>query len=144
MIGRTARGFTMVELIIAMAVVAILTAIALPAYTQYVQRSHRSDARLALMRAAQWMERYRTEWGSYRNATNPPVLPADVAVSPPPGSGKTQYNLSLASTATTFTLTAARNSTGTMKADSCGSLMLTHDGARGRTGTAPLEQCWAR
>ena len=144
MIGRAARGFTMVELVITMAVVAILTAIALPAYTQYVQRSHRNDARMALMRAAQWMERYRTDWGSYRNATNLPVLPADMVTSPPPGSGKTQYNLSVVSAATTFTLTATRNSSGMMKSDSCGELTLTQDGRRGRTGTAPLDQCWTR
>lgn len=144
MTRRAVRGFTLVELVIAITVVGILTAIAVPIYTQYVQRSHRNDARLALMRAAQWMERYRTEWGSYRNATNLPTVPADMAASPPPGNGKTQYNISLASTLTTFTLTATRNSSGMMKSDSCGELTLTHDGRRGRTGTASLEQCWTR
>ena len=144
MTKRAAHGFTMIELVITMAVVAILTAIALPAYTQYVQRSHRSDARLALMRAAQWMERYRTEWGTYRNATNLPTLPSDMAVSPAPGNGKTQYSISLVSAATTFTLTATRSTSGMMVTDSCGNLTLTHNGLRGRTGTAPLEQCWMR
>lgn len=144
MTRRPACGFTLIEVVITMAVVAILTAIALPAYSQYVQRSHRSDARLALMRSAQWMERYRTEWGSYRDATNLPVLPADLVTSPPAGSGKTQYDISLVSTATTFTVTATRNGSGMMKADSCGELTLTHDALRGRTGTAPLEQCWTR
>lgn len=144
MTRRAACGFTLIELVITLTVVAILTAIALPAYTQYMQRSHRSDARLALMRAAQWMERYRTEWGSYRNATNAPTLPPDMAASPAPGSGKTQYNITLVSAATTFTLTATRSTTGMMNSDSCGNLTLTHDGRRGRTGTAPLEQCWMR
>lgn len=142
MIRRAMRGFSLVELVIAMAVVGILTAIAVPAYSQYVQRSHRSDARLALMRAAQWMERYRTDWGSYSNAANPPVLPKDMAVSP--ATGKAQYDIAVVPTAMTFTLTATPSKGGAMTADKCGNLTLAHDGQRGRTGTAPLEQCWTR
>ena len=63
------RGFTLMELIITMVIIGILTAIAIPNYTAYIQRSNRSDARNALLEAAAWMERWRTQTGVYRQCT---------------------------------------------------------------------------
>ena len=62
-----------------MAIIAILAAIAIPNYFQYIARGNRSEARATLTQAAQWMERWRTERNSYQNppnAPNPPALPA--------------------------------------------------------------------
>ncbi len=67
---RVARGFTLVELLIAVAIVAILAAIAYPSYRNQIERSRRADAQTVLMQAAQFMERIYTENGCYNPDAN--------------------------------------------------------------------------
>ncbi len=84
----------MIELVAVMAIIAILTAIAIPNYFQYVARGHRSEARLTLTQAAQWMERWRTERNTYQNppGPNPPVLPQCLQNSPTIGQSGLQHH----------------------------------------------------
>jgi type IV pilus assembly protein PilE len=56
--GGNQRGFTLLELMIVVVVIAILTAIALPNYTKYVQRTRRSDGQSALLNAQQAEEKF--------------------------------------------------------------------------------------
>src|ERR1700709_710648 len=51
-------GFTLIEIMIAVAIIGILVAVALPSYTSYVQRARRADARTQLLLAAQYMQRF--------------------------------------------------------------------------------------
>ncbi len=62
---RLQRGFTLVELMIVAAVIAILAAVAYPAYTEQLRKSQRAEGKAAIMRAAQLLERSFTQNGSY-------------------------------------------------------------------------------
>jgi type IV pilus assembly protein PilE len=62
-------GFSLLEMMVALVIMSILLAIALPSYTHYLIRSRRIDATVALILAAQTLERYNTEHNNYTGAT---------------------------------------------------------------------------
>lgn len=129
----TQRGFTLIEVMIVVVVIAILAAVAVPNYTQYVQRGFRAQAMASLLQDANWMQQQFTVNNSY---------PATTAVLPQNGNPK--YSITInASSASTFTLwaTPARN-------DKCGTFTLDNTGLRSTRGdgTTPLAtaaDCWA-
>jgi type IV pilus assembly protein PilE len=141
-----ARGFTLIELVTVMAIIAILSAIAIPQYFQFIARGHRSEARATLTHAAQWMERWRTERGSYQNPQNlpnPPQLPVSLQTSP--ASGAAIYNITVATpTPATYTLTATPVAPGPMANDGCGNFTLDSTGLRDRSGALDINTCWGR
>lgn len=64
-----AKGFSLIELMIAVAIVGILAAIAYPSYKEYVVRSNRADAQQLLMQGAQQAERHFAQQNTYDNMT---------------------------------------------------------------------------
>ena len=134
---QTERGFTLIELMIVVAVLGILTAVALPAYQEHSERGRRSDGKAALLRAAQWLERASTATGAY-----PVLTAAQFTATGLDRSEARHYTLTLnPSTATAFTLTATPDIADTR----CGNLTLTNAGVKGRTGsTLTAEACWNR
>ena len=98
------RGFTMLEILIAVVVVAILAAIAIPSYSAYLVRGQRAAAKAALQQAAQFMERNYTTYGCYNSTTtvdcqgqtgnNPVSLPVGLQ-SAPSGGGAPTYAIAL-------------------------------------------------
>jgi type IV pilus assembly protein PilE len=132
------RGFTLMEVLIALVIVAALAALAIPNYTEYVNRGYRSDARAALLLAAQWQERFRTENNAYSS-----TLPASFAAVPASGTARYTVAVSQPGGSQTFLLTATR--TGPQASDSCGDFTLDHLGTRGTVGASrPVDECWAR
>ena len=130
------QGFTLIEVMITIAIVGILASIALPQYQEHVARSRRADARTQLMGAAQFMQRFYSANDRYDvDRANNAVLsqmPAQFTSSPVEGAAL--YTLAVtAASATGFTLTMAPVAGGAMAADKCGSYTLNNLGARGNT-----------
>lgn len=131
---RGGRGFTLIELMIALAVVALLAMVALPAYQSQVQKSRRADAKVALMNAAQALERC---------AANDPAAGYTAAGCPsfPKTSSEGFYSITAPTlTATTYTLTAQPVADGPQAGDAqCASLSLDQTGTR---TSSPGDDCW--
>lgn len=127
------RAFTLIELLIVVAVVAILAAVALPAYHQYVDRSRRVDAKSSILNIAQQFERCFTRFSSYdHTATNCPVTVPTV-------SAEGFYRLTVTSNATSFTITATPTGVQAIR-DAARCPNFTYDQAGTKGGTVP--SCW--
>lgn len=144
------QGFTLIELMIVVAIVGILAAVAYPSYTEYIMRGHRADARAGLLQAQLWMERAATATGVYPTNSDPKlVLPSALSWS---ADNSKRYTIALASepkgTNASFTLVATPKA-GPQKNDRCGTLTLTHTGARDVTSLPSgskmtAADCWSR
>ncbi len=137
-------GFTLIELMITVAVVAILAAIAIPSYSDYVVRSRRNDVRISLAQSAQWLERFRAEnRGSYTGA----ALQAGTTVSPARGAAMYDIAVAVDATGATYQLTATPRAGSTMASDACATYTLASDGQRTAAGVSSgdlFEKCWNR
>ena len=132
-------GFTLIELMIVVAIIGILTAIAYPAYTSYVLRGNRSEGRAALMDAAARLERFYSDNNQYALADN--SFPADANVDTSTETGK--YNLTLASLSPyqAFTVVATPTFTDT----ECNVLQYSSTGQKTISGvTGNANTCWGK
>jgi type IV pilus assembly protein PilE len=144
--GKDASGFTLIELMITVAIVAILASIAIPSYSRYVLRANRGEAKTVLLEASQFMERNFTEANTYqKNAAGADIaLPATQS----PKTGTIKYSISFADgspTQSAFTLRAIPQ--GGQTNDECGTLTLNslgQQGASGAEGSAAISDCWRR
>lgn len=136
MINRITKGFSLIELMIVIAIIAILAAIAVPSYRTYIQESRRSDAYVALTSAAAEQERIYIYDNSYSNNI------ADLGGSNSP---EGHYVITLTATDSTFTLTATAASGSTQFQDTnCRTLTLNNLGVRGsgNSGGGVTTDCW--
>ena len=128
------KGFTLIELMVVIAIIGILYAIAIPAYTHYVQDARRADVQQFLLQQVSILERQFTRLGGYPDAFTPEAskyysfayTPSNTAIATP-------GNLN---DSTIFTLTATP--INAQSTDGCGKLSIDHSGQT----NALIDDCW--
>lgn len=131
------KGFTLIEVMIVVAIVAIIVAIALPSYTNQVVKTNRAEAKTVLMQTAQALERCFTRYSAYDSA--------QCGVTFPINSETDQYQLAeddQTIAAASFTLVAAPLGAQGTRDGECANFTLQHNGIRGVTGSGTVEDCW--
>ncbi|MGA7179923.1 MAG: type IV pilin protein [Thiobacillaceae bacterium] len=137
-------GFTLIELVIAVAIIGILATIAYASYTNYVKRGHRAEAKSALMQDATILERNFTEANRY-DQTSAGNATGGLIMLQAPTNGNAAYNIAVAfaNAGQNFTLTATR--AGVMAGDSCGDFTLNNLGQQNLTNnTDSVADCWGK
>lgn len=140
------QGFTLIEILIAVAIIGILITIALPAYQDSTLRSGRAEAKSELLQVAVDQERYYSSFNTYIDDATPMTTPTVADRDRTTGNGL--YLISVAACAggaigNCFLATATAQ--GVQLDDLCDTLTLSNTGVRGATGTgATAEECWQR
>ncbi|SFG89143.1 type IV pilin protein [Neptunomonas qingdaonensis] len=131
------KGFTLIELMIVVAIVGILAAIAYPSYQQYVLRSWRTTASGCVLSLAQSMERQFTA-----NMTYSAAVPVSGCTTENGMAARYTIGLSASgATATAYTIQAQPQ--GAQAADTqCGTISINQIGTRAETGTGSVQDCW--
>jgi len=129
-----ARGFTLIEVMVAVAIVAVLAGVALPSYREHLRKSRRAEAQAYLMAVASRQQQFLLDTRAYATTLSAVGIaaPATVAAS---------YDLVVATVAgppPTFRLTATPKATTDQVSERCGTLAIDQTGAK----FAALGTCW--
>ena len=126
------RGFTLLELMLVVAIVGVLAAIAYPSYIEYTKKTRRAEVSAVLQEAAHSVERHFSRTGKYLGAQTPTRSPTG---------GNAAYTIGLAEGGAAdggYLLTASAVSGGIMAGDDCATMTINALGV-----TAPnVEKCW--
>ncbi len=128
------RGFTLIEIMIVIAIIGIVMTIAAPSFTEYLNKGRRAEAAGLLSEQAQILERFYSQKNVYTDATG---LSA----------GNDYYSITPTLTDQAFVLTAVRKPDSSMATDKCGDLTITNTGVLGMVNAESgltSKDCWGR
>jgi type IV pilus assembly protein PilE len=138
-------GFTLIELMIVVAIIGILAGIAYPTYTDYVARGNRADGKAGLLNLQLAQEKYRADCPQYADGIHATARTCasggthNLVFSTSSPNGK--YTLAItAGSATSYTLTA----TPTFTDAKCNVLGINQAGTKTVTGTDTVANCWGK
>lgn len=130
------QGFTLIEVMITVAIIGILAAIAYPSYTNHIQKSRRETAKAEMLASAQLMERFYAINYSYATAT---AGASGTIRDKSPIEGTAYYDVTLENlTASTYTIKATPIAGSAQASDKCGTLSINQAGVK----TSTSGSCW--
>lgn len=134
------QGFTLIELMVVVVVIAVLVAVGIPGYQAYLARGRHSEAVTTLLNLAQAQERFMLVHGVYAASLEGSMADGEGLDWNDERARHYQVMLNRANEVT-YTLTAQPQ--GTQAANTlCASFTLTHTGQKGITGTGSVDDCW--
>jgi type IV pilus assembly protein PilE len=135
---KRSRGFTLIELMIVVALIGVLAAIAVPAYTEYARKARRADAKQALIALQLQQEKWRASNVAYTLTLGPPPNFLNWVTTSTDG----HYRLAVtAASATAYNMTAQPISGGLQASDKCGTFAVNQNGPN-KTGSYANADCW--
>jgi type IV pilus assembly protein PilE len=149
--SRKSAGFTLIELMVVVAIVAILSAIAIPAYQRQIMQSRRTSAKTALFDLSGREEKYYAANNYYPaslSSVGYSTVDSTGALQVPNNTNEDYYSVTIAVNAATSTTPASYKATATTVGnqlnDSCGNFSITDLGVQGATGTnsGTGSGCW--
>lgn len=137
---KPASGFTLIEMMITVAIVAILAAVAYPSYTEHIRKSRRVDAKAALLDVAAKEERFSSLQNRYSETPSDigyvgAAFPIDIV-----SSGTAYYQLNVRLVGTGYVAAAAP--IGAQLDDGCGTFTIDNTGTQTVSGPKTTAECW--